>query len=1031
MEQNTMLLKPLSCSLLIFCYILFYMNSVPTFGFTNETDMQALLAIRNGIQDDPFNVFSSWNNSHHFCKWQGVTCSHRHHQRVSAINLSSLKLSGSLSPHIGNLTFLRVIDLVDNNFHGVIPQAVGRLFRIRSLYLGNNSFKGEFPVNVTHCSGLRVINLIKNDLSGKVPIQLGSLPKLEYLDLTQNHFIATIPPALGNLSALRWLYMLTNNLQGQIPIELGKLSNLEVLQLSDNKLTGTIPSALFNISKIHYLALASNQFHGSLPPNLGLVFPKLETILMGANWFSGTIPGSLGNASGLVQISFAENSFTGGIPQNLGDLQQLEVLQFGGNPLAAEKANDLHFLTSLTNCTKLRWLVLYNNQLGGVLPTSIGNLSTKLVGLNLDQNYISGSIPPEIGSIVTLEVLTLNDNYLTGNIPNSIGKFIMMQEIYLSNNKISGKIPATFGNMSKLSILLSNQNMLDGNIPVSLGNCVNLQELDLSQNRLTGMIPKQIVGLPSLTLGLSVAQNFLAGPLPSEVSYMKNIGLFDVSRNQLSGNIPSTLGDCLVLEFLNMEGNHFEGTIPPSFKQLRGIQILDLSNNNLSGKIPSFLGNFSLIQYLNLSYNKFEGEVPSKGVFSNISAFSIGGNSKLCGGNKALQLPACPTKISKKQEKHLSNRVLIIAISVPVCIILLLACICVTLYWKKRLKVKTTSTLSLGNQYPNLSYAELLQATEGFSPRNLIDEGSYGSVYKGILNSETIRAIAVKVLNLQVRGASNSFLAECEALRNIRHRNLVKIITACSSIDFKGNEFKALVFEYISNGSLESWLHSRSANKEDSRNLSLVQRLNIAVDVASALDYLHNHCETPVIHCDLKPSNVLLDDDLSARVSDFGLARICLTETSASTHTHSSTSSRIRGTIGYMAPEYAVGGEASIKGDVYSYGIVLLEMFTGKRPTDNMFTDNFNLHNHVKMAAAEQVMESVDPSLISEGPTESNRTTGSSRGNVVRTLKCLGCILQIGVMCSADLPSERMNIGDALNELQVIRDVYLGKREMK
>ncbi|CAL5436304.1 unnamed protein product [Camellia sinensis] len=873
---------------------------------------------------------------------------------ISANGKELLAVRGSLSPHIGNLTFLRVIDLVDNNFHGVIPQAAGRLFRIRSLYLGNNSFKGEFPVNVTHCSDLRVINLIKNNLSGKVPTQFGSLPKLEYLDLTQNHFIATIPPALGNLSALRWLYMLTNNLQGQIPIELGKLSNLEVLQLSDNKLTGTIPSALFNISKIHYLALASNQFHGSLPPNLGLVFPKLETILMGANWFSGTIPGSLANASGLIQISFAENSFTGGIPQNLGDLQQLEVLQFGGNPLAAEKANDLHFLTTLTNCTKLRWLVLYNNQLGGVLPTLIGNMSTKFVGLNLDQNYISGSIPPEIGKIVNLELLTLNDNHLTGNIPNSIGKFKMMQEVYLSNNKISGKIPATFGNMSKLSILELNQNMLDASIPVSLGNCTNLQGLDLSQNRLTGMIPRQIVGLPSLTLGLSVAQNFLAGPLPSEVSYMKNIGLFHASRNQLSGNIPSTLGDCLVLEFLNMEGNHFEGTIPPSFKQLRGLQMLDLSHNSLSGKIPSFL-------------------VPSEGVFSNISAFSITGNNKLCGGNKALQLPACPTKILKKQKKHLSNRVLIIAISVPVCIILLLACICVTLYWKKRLKVKTISTLSLGNQYPNLSYAELLQATEGFSSRNLIGEGSYGSVYKGILNSETIRAIAVKVLNLQVRGASKSFLAEYEAF-----------------IDFKGNEFKALVFEYISNGSLESWLHSRSANEEDSRNLSLVQRLNIAVDVASALDYLHNHCETPVIHCDLKPSNVLLDNDLSARVSDFGLARICLTETSASTHTHSSSSSRIRGTIGYMAPEYAVGGEASIKGDVYSYGIVLLEMFTGKRPTDNMFTDNFNLHNHVKMAAAEQVMEIVDPSLISEGPTESNRTTGSSRGNVVRTLKCLG-----------------------------------------
>ncbi|KAL7188136.1 hypothetical protein ACSBR1_038071 [Camellia fascicularis] len=750
MEQNTMLYRLSSFLLFSYIIIIFYMNSVPTFGFTNETDMQALLAIRNGIQEDPFKVFSSWNSSHHFCKWQGVTCSQRHHQRVSALNLSSLKLSGSLSPHIGNLTFLRVINLVDNNFHGVIPQA------------------GEFPVNVTRCSDLRVVNLIKNNLRGKVPIHLGSLPKLEYLDLTQNHFIGTIPPALGNLSALRWLYMLTNNLQGQIPIELGKLSNLEVLQLFENKLTGTIPSALFSISTINFLALAINQFHGSLPPNLGLAFPKLETIFMGANQFFGTIPASLANVSGL---------------------------------------------------------------LGGVLPTSIGNLSTKLVGLNLDQNYISGSIPPEIGNIVNFELLTLNDNHLTGNIPNSIGKFIMMQEVYLYNNKISGKILATFGNMSKLSILKLNQNMLDASIPISL-----------------------------------------------EIARIYKAWIF----------------------------------------------------HRIALPIPSFLGDFSLIQYLNISYNKFEGEVPSKGVFSNISAFSIGGNSKLCGGNKALQLPACPTKISKKQEKHLSNRVLIIAISVPVCIILLLACICATLYWKKRLKVKTTSTLSLGNQHPNLSYAELLQATEGFSLRNLIGEGSYGSVYKGILNSETIRAI------------------------------VVKIVTVCSSLDFKGNEFKALVFEFISNGNLESWLHSSSPNQEDSRDLNLVQRLNIAVDVASALDYLHNHCETPILHCDLKPSNVLLDDDLSARVSDFGLARICPTNTGAFTHAQNNTSSRIRGTIGYIAPEYATRGEVSIKGDVYSYGILLLEMFTGKRPTDNMFADNFNLHNHVKMAAADRFMEIVD-----------------------------------------------------------------------
>lgn len=201
-----------------------------------------------------------------------------------------------------------------------------------------------------------------------------------------------------------------------------------------------------------------------------------------------------------------------------------------------------------------------------------------------------------------------------------------------------------------------------------------------------------------------------------------------------------------------------------------------------------------------------------------------------------------------------------------------------------------------------LSYGELFKATDGFSSANLIGEGSFGAVYRGILDSDQEKSVAIKVFNLQERGANKSFLAECEALKNIRHRNLVKIISCCSSINFKGDDFKALVYEFMPNGSLESWLHPNSLELHESRKLNLLQRLNIAIDVGAALDYLHHHCHAPIIHCDLKPSNILLDNDLTAHVSDFGLARL-LSSATATTSSQSQTSSQvIRGTLGYVAP---------------------------------------------------------------------------------------------------------------------------------
>ncbi|XP_074293725.1 putative LRR receptor-like serine/threonine-protein kinase At3g47570 [Silene latifolia] len=241
---------------------------------------------------------------------------------------------------------------------------------------------------------------------------------------------------------------------------------------------------------------------------------------------------------------------------------------------------------------------------------------------------------------------------------------------------------------------------------------------------------------------------------------------------------------------------------------------------------------------------------------------------------------------SKRRKKSLAIKV-IIPIS---CILLGVLTLVVGLYVAciRSKKTHVSPDSEMGKSFLKVSYDMLLKATDGFSSDKLLGAGTFGSVFEGIMDGKTV---AVKVLNLQQRGASKSFIAECKALRNIRHRNLVGIITACSSTDFQRNDFKALVYEFMPNGSLDRWLNGAG-------NLNILQRVNVAIDMAHALNYLHHECETPIVHTDLKPSNILLDHDMIAHVGDFGLAKI-LTQP---LHPNQSSTIGVRGTVGYVAP---------------------------------------------------------------------------------------------------------------------------------
>ncbi|XP_031253104.1 putative receptor-like protein kinase At3g47110 isoform X2 [Pistacia vera] len=962
----------------------------------------------------------SWNDSVHFCNWTGLTCSPTN-GRVTILNLDSQNLVGSIPPSIGNLTFLNAINLGNNSFHGKIPPEIGRLQRLQNLTLDGNQFGGRIPTNISGCTNLRKFKASYNEFNGQIPDEISSLLKLEILSLGRNNLTGRIPASIGNLSSLSVLSLGRNNLQGSIPEELGLLSDLTFFHVGANYLSGFVPSSIYNLSSIYFFSVASNQLQGELPSYVGLTLRNLEVFLGGVNNFTGNIPASLPNASNLQQIELGVNGFTGSIPGSFGRLKSLVKLSFEFNRLGNGEIGDLNFVTFLANCTNLTLLGLVENRFGGELPKSIGNLSTQLQFLTLGSNLIHGEIPVGIGNLVNLQLLGLENNHLSGTVPDVIGRLNNLETLYLNQNNFSGSIPSSLGNLTKLIALSLAENKFQGSIPPTLGNCQKLQLLILSSNRLNGTVPKHLMSLSSLTIYFGFSYNFLTGPLPLEVDNLKSLAELDISNNNLSGEIPRSLGSCTSLERLYLGSNMFEGTIP-SLENLKGLEEIDLSHNNLSGQIPTFLGKLIFLKYLNLSYNKLHGEVP---IFANQSAnISLVGNDDLCGGAPQLLLPVCSKEGFKR---HISKKVVISIIS-GIIIATLLASSFV-LYYKRKSSQKNCTT-SLNENQLRLSFFDILKSTDNFSDENLIGVGSFGSVYKGILSGDG-KVVAIKVLKFQQQGALKSFIDECNALKSIRHRNILKVITVCSSVDYEGNDFKCLIFEFMPKGSLDKWLYPNLDEQlVGIKKLTLMQRLNIAIDVASAFDYLHHHCEIPIVHCDLKPSNVLLDEDMAAHVGDFGLARF-LYESSDNVLQSQIMSGGLRGSIGYIPPEH-MDGYVSRLGDIYNYGILLLEMFIGKRPIDDMFKDDLNIHKFVSMAFPNHFMDIVDPSLLFEEENEDDeieeamiRNFESQTSNKKKMEEFLVPVMRIGLMCSTTSPRERMAMNDVVNNIKSIRDSFI------
>ncbi|XP_022735489.1 receptor kinase-like protein Xa21 [Durio zibethinus] len=666
----------------------------------------------------------------------------------------------------------------------------------------------------------------------------------------------------------------------EIPEEIGNLLILEILYLADTGLTGRIPASIFNISSLTAIDLHNNSLSGNLPPMAGL--QKLGKLVLWGNNLSGNILNSISNASMLMILDVSDNSFSGLIPNTLGNLRHLEWFQIRGNHFITEPAtHEWSFLSSLANCKNLRFLYVSLNPLNGILPTYIGNLSTTLQELLASDCELQGNIPLEVANLSNMFLLDLSNNKISGSIPATIGGLRNVQSLTLQTNELQGPIPEKICGLERLYTLSLSFNKLSGPMPACLGNLTSLRNLYLGSNKLSYAIPSTLWSLKDI-LKIDLSSNYFSGSHPLDIGHLRALMCLNLSKNLLMSDMVSTIGGPETLVSLDLSNNKFHGHIPESFGGLISLEFLDLCNNNLSGVIPKSLEKLSNLKYFNVSYNRLEGEIPTGRCFQNFSYGSFMKNYALCGPSRLL-VPPCKSSIHRNSKLTILR---VLRYGLPSIATIVVTIIFTIIYRKRQSRSITLPVkedlLSL-KTWRRISYAELSQATDGFGECNFLGSGSFGSVYKGRLSDGM--NVAIKVFNLQIEGAFRSFDTECEAMRNIVHRNLVKVITCCSNVDFK-----ALVLDFMPNGSLEKWLHS------EHYFLDILQRINIMIDVASALEYLHAGQPTPIIHCDLKPSNILLDEDMVAHLGDFGIAKL-LEEDDFMRQTMT------LATIGYMAPD--------------------------------------------------------------------------------------------------------------------------------
>ncbi|XP_047321276.1 probable LRR receptor-like serine/threonine-protein kinase At1g06840 [Impatiens glandulifera] len=789
---------------------------------------------------------------------------------------------------------------------------------------------------------VKELQLLKLNLSGSLAPELGKLSQLKVLDFMWNQLNGSIPKEIGNISSLKLLLLNGNKFTGSMPEELGYLSDLNRLQVDQNFISGPIPKSFSNLNNVQHLHFNNNSINGHVPPELSLL-PKLVHLLLDNNNLSGYLPEEFSILPELRILQLDNNNFYGAeIPASYGNISKLVKLSLRNCSLRG-------VVPDLSSISNLTYLDLSWNELSGSIPSN--KLSIHMTTIKLSYNNLSGSIPASYSDLPALQKLSLENNLLTGSIPAQIWHKMSFSTsarliIDLRNNWIS--------NVSGILNPPANVTLrLQGNPICTASNIQNIRNYcgantregdDIAKNSTNSKLNCPIEACPEDNNFEYVPEApvpcFCASPLL--IGYRLKSPSFSYFPPYMSSflmYVTSSLN--LDIYQLSIDSYYWEKgprmrmslKLFPLFKQdhsstfnlseiirIRGIfTSWEFPGNHFFG--PYELLNFSLegpYSYVN-SQTQGHEKIMSKGIMIIIILAIVLCVSTVTAVSTYLVVKRLPRSVSTLSRKHCSSK---LSIKIP------------------------------GIQ--SFTYREMVLATDDFNITTQVGQGGYGNVYRGTLSDKT--EVAIKRASEGSLQGQTEFLTEIEILSRLHHRNLVSLVGYC---DEDGEQM--LVYEFMSNGTVRDCISDKSKDIVD-----FSTRLGIALGAAKGILYLHTEANPPIFHRDIKASNILLDSNLVAKVADFGLSRVApILDDEGTLPNHVSTV--VKGTPGYLDPEYFLTYKLTDKSDVYSIGVVFLELLTGMRAISH----GKNIVREVNLAHEANIMFSIiDRRMGSYYPSE-------------------------------------------------------------